>query len=68
MLVAIDVATGTRTVLLDTEGLSYFPGPVSPDGRSLVVVSESDTTPLAAPQVKLHLLDVGRPGGRRARA
>jgi len=58
VLVAIDVATGTRTVLLDTEGLSYFPGPVSPDGRSLVVVSESDTTPLAAPQVKLHLLDV----------
>ncbi|MEY9774808.1 prolyl oligopeptidase family serine peptidase [Arthrobacter sp. MW3 TE3886] len=58
VLVAIDVATGTRTVLLDTEGLSYFPGPVSPDGRSLVVVSETDTTPLAAPQVKLHLLDV----------
>ncbi|MEV5052772.1 S9 family peptidase [Arthrobacter sp. LAR12-1-1.1] len=61
VLVAIDVATGTRTVLLDTEGLSYFPGPVSPDGRSLVVVSESDTTPLAAPQVKLHLLDVAGP-------
>ena len=61
VLVAIDVATGTRTVLLDTEGLSYFPGPVSPDGRSLAVVSESDTTPLAAPQVKLHLLDVAGP-------
>ncbi len=61
VLVAIDVATGTRTVLLDTEGQSYFPGPVSPDGRSLVVVSESDTTPLAAPQVKLHLLDVAGP-------
>lgn len=67
VLVAIDVATGTRTVLLDTEGLSYFPGPVSPDGRSLVVVSESDTTPLAAPQVKLHLLDVAGPAaGERA--
>lgn len=61
VLVAIDVATGTRTVLLDTEGLSYFPGPVSPDGRSLVVVSESDTTPLAAPRVLLHLLDVAGP-------
>lgn len=61
VLVAIDVATGTRTVLLDTEGLSYFPGPVSPDGRSLVVLSESDTTPLEAPQVKLHLLDVTGP-------
>ncbi|WP_427134722.1 prolyl oligopeptidase family serine peptidase [Pseudarthrobacter sp. S9] len=58
VLVAIDVATGTRTVLLDVEGMSYFPGPVSPDNRTLVVRSESDTTPLAAPQVKLHLLDV----------
>jgi dipeptidyl aminopeptidase/acylaminoacyl peptidase len=58
VLVAIDVATGTRKVLLDTEGMSYFPGPVSPDNRTLVVLSESDTTPEEAPQVKLHLLDV----------
>ncbi|MHA7223993.1 prolyl oligopeptidase family serine peptidase [Arthrobacter sp. RHLT1-20] len=58
VLVAIDAATGTRKVLLDTEGLSYFPGPVSPDNRTLVVLSESDTTPFAAPQVRLHLLDV----------
>ncbi|BCW69235.1 prolyl oligopeptidase family serine peptidase [Arthrobacter sp. NicSoilB8] len=67
VLVAVDVATGTRTVLLDTEGMSYFPGPVSPDNRSLVVVSESDTTPFAAPQVKLHLLDVaGQAAGASA--
>lgn len=61
VLVAIDVASGTRTVLLDTEGMSYFPGPVSPDNRTLVVLSESDTTPTAAPQVKLHLLNVAGP-------
>ena len=49
--------------------MSYFPGPVSPDNRTLVVLSESDTTPLAAPQVKLHLLDVaGAGGGGRRRA
>ncbi|RKR19937.1 S9 family peptidase [Arthrobacter oryzae] len=66
VLVAIDVATGTRTVLLDTEGMSYFPGPVSPDNRSLVVASESDTTPLVAPQIKLHLLDVTAPAGEGA--
>ncbi|CAI3790997.1 S9 family peptidase [Pseudarthrobacter sp. MM222] len=59
VLVAVDVASGTRAVLLDTEGMSYFPGPVSPDNRTLVVLSESDTTPAAAPQVKLHLLAVG---------
>ncbi|GAA2126646.1 S9 family peptidase [Arthrobacter humicola] len=63
VLVAIDVATGTRTVLLDTDGMHYYPGPVSPDNRSLVVVSESDTTPFAAPQIKLHLLDVAVPAG-----
>lgn len=68
ILVAIDVATGTRKVLLDTEGMSYFPGPVSPDNRTLVVLSESDTTPEAAPQVKLHLLDVtgGAPAAETA--
>ena len=44
VLVAIDVASGTRTVLLDTEGMSYFPGPVSPDNRSLVVSLSLSTT------------------------
>ncbi len=58
VLVAVDVATGTRRTLLDTEGISYFPGPVSPDGRTLAVLSETDTTPEQAPRVKLHLLDV----------
>ncbi|WP_201296631.1 S9 family peptidase [Arthrobacter sp. 9V] len=58
VLAAVDVATGTVKVLLDHEGMSYFPGPVSPDNRTLVVQSESDTTPTQAPQVKLHLLNV----------
>ncbi|WP_104176140.1 prolyl oligopeptidase family serine peptidase [Arthrobacter sp. Y81] len=58
VLVAIDVATATHKVLLDHEGMSYFAGPVSPDNRTLVVMSESDSTPQQAPQVKLHLLDV----------
>ncbi|WP_197515785.1 S9 family peptidase [Arthrobacter sp. U41] len=58
VLVAIDVASGTRTVLLDTAGMSYFPGPVSPDNGTLVVLSESDTTPEHAPQLRLHLLDL----------
>jgi dipeptidyl aminopeptidase/acylaminoacyl peptidase len=61
VLVAIDVATATRRILLDREGMSYFAGPVSPDNRTLVVLSESDSTPHQAPQVKLHLLDVSSP-------
>lgn len=71
ILVAVDVASGSTKVLLDEEGMSYFPGPVSPDGSTLAVVSESDTTPRQAPQVKLHLLDVSgahgdAPGGLTA--
>ena len=62
VLVAIDVATATHKVLLDHEGMSYFAGPVSPDNRTLVVMSESDSTPHQAPQVKLHLLDVSSQG------
>ena len=58
VLVAVDVASGSLKVLLDREGMSYFPGPVSPDGRTLVVVSESDSTPHRAPEIKLHLLDL----------
>ena len=58
VLAAVDVATGTVKVLLDHPGMSYFPGPVSPDNRTLVVQSESDTTPAQAPQVKLHMLNV----------
>ncbi|WP_407710393.1 prolyl oligopeptidase family serine peptidase [Arthrobacter nitrophenolicus] len=67
VLVAVDVASGSMTVLLDHEGMSYFPGPVSPDGRTLVVVSESDSTPRQAPEVKLHLLDVTNPADGTAR-
>jgi dipeptidyl aminopeptidase/acylaminoacyl peptidase len=58
VLVAIDVETATHRILLDREGMSYFAGPVSPDNRTLVVLSESDSTPQQAPQVKLHILDV----------
>lgn len=58
VLAAVDVATETVKVLLDREGMSYFPGPVSPDNRTLVVTSESDTTPAEAPRLKMHLLDL----------
>ncbi|WP_120519550.1 S9 family peptidase [Arthrobacter celericrescens] len=63
VLAAVDVATGNLKVILDRDGMSYFPGPVSPDGRTLAVVSESDSTPLQAPEVRLHLLDVGSGAG-----
>jgi len=64
ILVAVDVASGSRKVLLDHEGVNYFPGPVSPDGRTLVVVSESDSTPRRAPEIRMHLLDVSGGTGK----
>ncbi|BCW17616.1 hypothetical protein NtRootA9_03240 [Arthrobacter sp. NtRootA9] len=63
VLVAVDVASGSMKVLLDREGMSYFPGPVSPDGRTLAVFSERDSTPRQAPAVRLHLLDVSGDAG-----
>ncbi|WP_284977101.1 S9 family peptidase [Arthrobacter sp. efr-133-TYG-104] len=66
VLAAVDVASGEVKVLLDHEGMNYFPGPVSPDNQWLVVESETDTTPTQAPQVKLHLLRVS--GGEAAGA
>ena len=66
VLVAVDVASGTTRVLLDTAGMSYFPGPVSPDGRTLAVLSETDTTPERAPEVRLHLLDLAADDGALA--
>lgn len=58
VLAAVDVASGSLKVLLDHEGVSYFPGPVSPDGNRIAVVGESDSTPAEALQVKLHVLNV----------
>ncbi|MEV7634721.1 prolyl oligopeptidase family serine peptidase [Pseudarthrobacter enclensis] len=63
VLVAVDVASGSMKVLLDREGMSYFPGPVSPDGRTLAVFSERDSTPRQAPAIRLHLLDVSGDAG-----
>ena len=68
VLVAVDVSSGSLKVLLDREGMSYFPGPVSPDGRTLVVVSESDSTPQRAPEIRLHLLDVSSEGANGSSA
>ncbi|WP_175417098.1 prolyl oligopeptidase family serine peptidase [Arthrobacter sp. 24S4-2] len=67
VLVAVDVATATHQILLDREGVSYFAGPVSPDNRRLVVMSETDTTPHQAPQVGLQLLDLTGEGPAESR-
>ena len=57
-LVAIDVASGSRRTLLAEDGKDFFPGPVSPDGRTLAVVVEPHTTPTESFRSELYLLDV----------
>ncbi|KHL03004.1 S9 family peptidase [Sinomonas humi] len=57
-LVAIDVASGNRRTLLGEDRKDFFPGPASPDGRTLAVVVEPHTTPTDSYRSELHLLDL----------
>ncbi len=63
VLVRVDVATKELTVLLDDQDNDYAPGPVSPDGRFLVVSRDRRTTVELAPRTSLLLvpLDGGEP-------
>jgi dipeptidyl aminopeptidase/acylaminoacyl peptidase len=63
VLVRVDVATKELTVLLDDQDNDYAPGPVSPDGRFLVVSRDRRTTAELAPRTSLLLvpLDGGEP-------
>ncbi|WP_394250831.1 S9 family peptidase [Arthrobacter pityocampae] len=63
VLVRVDLATKELSVLLDDRDNDYSPGPVSPDGRFLVVVRDRRTTADLAPRTSLLLLplDGGEP-------
>lgn len=52
-LVAIDVETGVRRVLLDDDGFEHAEPRVSPDGTQVVVIRESRTTPTQPPRMEL---------------
>lgn len=56
ILARINVATGERSVLLDDPGYDLSPGPISPDGGTLVVHRARRTTAEVAPQRTLGLL------------
>lgn len=57
-LVAIDVATGTRRVLVDDTAADVAGPVVSPDSRRVAYLRETITTPTAAPQVQLWVADL----------
>jgi dipeptidyl aminopeptidase/acylaminoacyl peptidase len=57
-LVAVDVATGTRRVLVDDPTADVASPVVSPDSRRVAYVRETITTPTAAPQVQLWVADL----------
>ncbi|MFD6176805.1 MULTISPECIES: S9 family peptidase [unclassified Isoptericola] len=54
-LAAVDTASGERRALVDDPDADAFAPAVSPDGRWVVFVSESVTTPEEAPVVRLGL-------------
>lgn len=64
VLVAVDTASGGMRVLLESEETNYRPGPVSPDGRTVVVVCEKVSGPHTIPDVTLGLLPLS--GGELA--
>lgn len=57
-LVAVDVATGTRRVLVDDPTADLANPVVSPDSRRVAYLRETITTPTAAPQVQLWVADL----------
>jgi dipeptidyl aminopeptidase/acylaminoacyl peptidase len=61
-LVMIDVATGKRRVLLSAPEYDFSDPRVSPDGRSIVCLRETQTTPERPPDVTLVLAGVNGAG------
>ena len=57
-LVAIDVATGERRVLVADQGFDVLHPVVSPDGRWVVFARETVSTPQHAPRVDLAVVPV----------
>lgn len=58
VLARIEVATGQREVILDDPAYDFSPGPISPDGTTLVVHRARRTTARISPQQTLGLLPV----------
>ncbi|GAA1049181.1 S9 family peptidase [Arthrobacter russicus] len=54
----IELADGTRSVVLEAADGDFFPGPISPDGSHAVVVKESRSTPEQAPTMTMWILDL----------
>jgi dipeptidyl aminopeptidase/acylaminoacyl peptidase len=57
-LVAIDVATGERRLLVDDEEHEYVAPAVSPDGTLVAAIQEAMTTPSDPPDRKLVLISL----------
>ena len=65
VLVAVDVATGERRTLVDDPGADISSPVVSPDSRRVAYLRETASTPTAAPQVQLWVLDLDAPDAAR---
>jgi dipeptidyl aminopeptidase/acylaminoacyl peptidase len=65
VLVAVDVATGARRTLVDDPTADAGSPVVSPDSRRVAYLRETVSTPTAAPQVQLWVLDLDAPDAAR---
>ncbi|HEU4543022.1 MAG TPA: S9 family peptidase [Jiangellaceae bacterium] len=57
-LVAIDVASGERRVLLDEEEFEYASPAISPDGTQVAAIRESRSTPTEPPDLRLVVVSL----------
>lgn len=61
-LVAVDVATGSRRVLVDDPGADVYGPVISPDSRRVAYVRETITTPTTAPREELWVVGLEADG------
>ncbi|QZN85561.1 prolyl oligopeptidase family serine peptidase [Cellulomonas sp. C5510] len=61
-LVAVDVATGSRRVLVDDPGADVYGPVISPDSRRVAYVRETITTPTTAPREELWVVGLDAEG------
>jgi dipeptidyl aminopeptidase/acylaminoacyl peptidase len=64
-VVRVDLPSGTRTTLATAGSASYYGGAISPDGSTVAVVREEDTTTDAPGRVSLWLVDAADGGHPR---
>ncbi len=54
----VDTATGERRLLVDEPGMTFSPGPISPDGKKAAVIGSSKPSPSSAIAPQLYVVEL----------